>query len=206
MTESRLYVAHRLACVRVLGPGKRYALWLQGCLKRCPGCVFPQGRSLDSGGFYLDVEVLAQEIMAEPDLRGITVSGGEPFLQVSPLLALLRRLKRASCLDIMIYSGYTLQELLERCDPDINSILELVDILVDGEYRQGENNNSLYKGSDNQVIHFLSERYRPWAEKIRRSRGRPIEFVQEQGELFMVGLPPKNFEQDFLDGITEMEK
>ena len=197
MNEKRLYVAHRLKRTGALGPGQRYALWLQGCKKSCAGCVFPEGRSLDSGGYFISVTDLATEILSQKDIRGITVSGGEPFLQAEGLAALLRNVKAGADLDIMIYSGYTLAELRAKQSEAINEILSLADLLIDGEYREAENNNSLYRGSDNQTIHFLSSRFKAWEEQIINHKGRPLEFVRENSELFMVGLPPKNFKQAF---------
>lgn len=203
MNEERLYVAHRLKRTTVLGPGQRYALWLQGCKKNCPGCVFPEGRSLDSGGYFLAVSDLAAEILNQNEIRGITVSGGEPFLQAEALANLLRKLKNAADLDIMIYSGYTLAELQAMKNEAINEILSLADLLIDGEYREEENTNSLYRGSDNQTIHFLSSRFKAWEEQIKNHKSRPLEFVREKDALFMVGLPPKNFKHAF---FTKAEK
>lgn len=201
-----LYVAHEQAATRVLGPGVRYAIWLQGCLKNCPGCIFPEGRSTAKNGHYVQVPDLLARIAASPGLRGITVSGGEPFLQARALRHLFAALRRAASLDIMIYSGYTIEELRARGDEDINAVLGLADLLIDGEYVEELNNNSLYRGSDNQRIHFLTPRYLPWRERILGSKNRDIEFVQSGDGLFMAGLPPKNFRQNFYNALSRREK
>ena len=193
-----IYVSHREPLTQVLGPGRRYALWVQGCKKRCPGCVFPEGQPLDTGGEWISAEKIWNEIQAVENLTGITISGGEPFLQAPALAELVKLLRQNSNLDVMIFSGYTLAELQARNDEATNFLLANVDILVDGDYREELNTGSIYRGSDNQTIHFLSPKYLPFKEKILRTKNRSLEFVcRKDGELFMIGIPAKNFERDF---------
>ncbi len=193
-----IYVSHREPLTQVLGPGRRYALWVQGCKKRCPGCVFPEGQPLDTGGEWISAEKIWNEIQAVENLTGITISGGEPFLQAPALAELVKLLRQNSNLDVMIFSGYTLAELQARNDEATNFLLANVDILVDGDYREELNTGSIYRGSDNQTIHFLSPKYLPFKEKILQTKNRSLEFVcRKDGELFMIGIPAKNFERDF---------
>ena len=202
----KLYVSHREPCTKVLGPGQRYALWLQGCKKRCLGCVFPAGQPLNTGGEWFSVEEIFLEIQAVENLTGITISGGEPFLQAEGVAKLVEMLRQNSTLDIMIYSGYTIEELKARNDAAINFLLGNVDILIDGEYCEDLNNNSIYRGSDNQRIHFLSPKYLPFKEKILRTKNRSVEFVcRDDGELFMIGVPAKNFGKDFIDKLEALK-
>lgn len=201
-----LYVSHRETSTEVLGPGKRYALWLQGCKKRCKGCVFPEGQPLDSGGEWLAVEKIFQEIQAAKNLTGITISGGEPFLQVAALAKLIKLLRQNSNLDVMIYSGYTIDELKARHDAPTDFLLSNIDILIDGEYIEELNTNSIYRGSDNQNIHFLSKKYLPFKEKILQTKNRSIEFVcRNNDELFMIGVPAKNFSKDFFSKLEVLK-
>jgi len=199
-----LYVSHREPSTKVLGPGNRYALWLQGCKKRCPNCIFPEGQPLNRGGEWLSVEKIWSEIKAVPDLTGITVSGGEPFLQTTALARLVKFLRDESDLDMMIFTGYTLSELQSRPDKATAFILGNIDILVDGDYREELNTDSIYRGSDNQVVHFLSPKYLPFEDLIARTKNRSLEFVyRKNSELFMVGIPPKDFEKKFLRNILK---
>lgn len=78
--------------VRVLGPGVRYALWVQGCPRRCPGCVAENAWDPD-GGERIPVDALAVEIVLS-GAEGLTVSGGEPFLQAEALAELLEKVKK----------------------------------------------------------------------------------------------------------------
>lgn len=92
------------------------------------------------------------EIMSNPNLRGVTFSGGEPFEQPAPLAALGRMCKDTG-LTLMSYSGYTLEELKAKDDPDTDELLDLLDILVDGRYEQDLRDLTLlYRGSSNQRV------------------------------------------------------
>lgn len=201
-TACRLYLAHEQGSTRVLGPGLRYAIWLQGCLKNCPGCIFPAGRSTRENGYFVSIGELLARICAQQNLTGLTVSGGEPFLQARGLKALFAAIRQKTSLDIIIYSGYKLEELQARDDEAIQAVLALSDLLIDGEYVEELNNNSLYRGSDNQRVHFLSSRYLPWRERILKSKNRDIEFVQGKDGLFMIGLPPRDFRENFYKAIS----
>ena len=192
-----LYVNHREPQTKVLGPGIRYALWLQGCKKRCPGCLYPEGRPLYQNGYWLDSQIIIDEIKQQPKLTGITISGGEPFLQAEELAGLIKLLKEETALDIMLYSGYTMEELKAKNDFFINYILEHSDLLIDGEYIEELNTNKIYRGSDNQVIHFLSPKYKAFKTIMEKTENRSVEFVYKNDELFIVGIPAKDFEQSF---------
>ena len=110
----------------VLGPGRRYVLWTQGCLRRCQGCITPESRPLD-GGVDIDIDALAYDIVSRPNIDGLTVSGGEPFLQakgVGRLLELVHNERPE--MTVIVYTGYQQEELdivpdadalLHRCCP-----------------------------------------------------------------------------------------
>lgn len=202
-----LYLSHWERETKVLGPGRRYALWVQGCKKRCPGCVFPEGQPINKNGVWKHVEEIAIDILSTPNLRGLTISGGEPFLQATALLKLVTLIGDKSKLDIMVYSGYTLEELRQQHDVAVDGLLSQIDILVDGEYIEELNHNTAYRGSDNQRLHFLSAKYRPFQTMMEQAKNRSIEFVcRENGELFMIGLPAKNFRNDFMAMAASVNK
>lgn len=81
-----------LSKTRSLGPGKRFAIWMQGCAKRCKGCINPEGQDLQ-GGYETDVKKLTDKILENDDITGITISGGEPFLQYEELSYMIRKIK-----------------------------------------------------------------------------------------------------------------
>lgn len=184
------YISHYAMRTEVLGPGARFAVWFQGCAKNCPGCINPEGREI-GGGAYLSVDALMQKIRATSDLTGVTVSGGEPFLQADELRELIRRIKAETCLDVMLYSGYRFEELTTQYGPEF---FEQIDIFIDGEYIESLNHNSMYRGSDNQRMFFFTPKYRQYAERWLQATKRDIafEYTEENGLIF-IGIPPKDF-------------
>ena len=99
-----------IAKTSVLGPGKRCAIWMQGCNKRCKGCINPEGQDL-KGGYEISINTLLDKIFSFDEITGVTISGGEPFIQYNELLNLINGIKKSSDLDVMLYSGYTLEEI-----------------------------------------------------------------------------------------------
>ena len=194
------YISHFTEETTVLGPGQRFVVWFQGCIKRCESCINPEGQKIGTGTF-VTVEDLIKRIKGRGSITGVTISGGEPFLQAQELIMLVKRIKNETDLDIMLYSGYSFEELLPQYGVEF---FQLVDIFIDGEYIDNLNNGTLYRGSDNQQIYFFTEKYKPFAEKIIHSKNRSFEFAcNEDNELFLIGLPPKGFYYNLLKQITE---
>lgn len=171
-----------------LGPGKRFAFWLQGCPFSCPGCVAPSFLPIIPAHQFT-IEQLLSLIAPVDGCEGITISGGEPMLQAEALAALLKIIHSQLDLSIIIYSGYYLNELkrLAVHKPAISQILGLVDVLIDGRYEHSQNDSRGLRGSANQTIHFLTERYaRPLFERQKRTLEiHPL----PAGNKLMVGLP-----------------
>ena len=133
------------------GPGFRYVVFVQGCPHRCPGCHNPESHDFD-GGYDITVGEVFEQIMANPNLRGVTFSGGEPFEQTEALLELAHLVKGAG-LTLMSYTGYTLEELEARHAAATDELLSLLDILVDGRFVESLRNLTLiYRGSENQRV------------------------------------------------------
>lgn len=147
------------------GPGLRLAVFVQGCTHNCPGCHNPQTHPLD-GGRLMEAEEILRIFLADPLLSGITFSGGEPFLQPEPLVWLARKVHEAHK-NVVAYSGYTCEELLEKGekDPHVAELLEETDYLVDGPYVERLRDLELeFRGSSNQ--RFLD---RKAMEALRRA-------------------------------------
>ncbi len=135
------------------GPGIRFALFVQGCPRSCPGCQNPDSQD-PQGGVYMTIPEILEYLDALPSIDGVTFSGGEPFMQPSPMAELGRKIKERGY-HLITYTGYTFEELLkesESCTP-IHELLRVTDVLVDGPYRQEEQQIGLdYKGSKNQRL------------------------------------------------------
>ena len=135
------------------GPGLRYTVFVQGCPHHCPGCHNPQTHD-PLGGYVADSDDLIAAMREDPLISGLTLSGGEPFCQAEALLPLARA-ARAAGLDVIAYSGYTLEQLLALAEkePPVLQLLRLTDTLIDGPYREAERDLSLsFRGSANQRI------------------------------------------------------
>src|SRR4051812_43260904 len=110
--ETRLRVAQVVPCTEAEGPGRRFALWLQGCPLRCPGCCNPQMLPFE-GGEDLPVSALVQQIIDAAErqgVEGISLLGGEPTAQAEGASFLATQVRKSG-LSVMVYSGFTLEEL-----------------------------------------------------------------------------------------------
>lgn len=118
------------------GPGVRFVVFTQGCPHGCPACHSPQTHD-PAGGYETTADeliaTLARDAGENPLLTGVTISGGEPFLHAAELLPFARAV-RARGLDLWIYTGYTLEELLARGDAGELALLAEADALVDGRF------------------------------------------------------------------------
>ncbi|MDE6953121.1 MAG: anaerobic ribonucleoside-triphosphate reductase activating protein [Erysipelotrichales bacterium] len=132
------------------GPGLRYSVFTQGCPHHCQGCHNPKSHDIQ-GGYDQDTNDILKEIDKNPLLDGVTLSGGEPFMQCIPLIDFVRKLKERK-LHIIIYSGFTYEEILTLGD-GAKELLSLCDILVDGRFELSLRSLALlYRGSSNQRI------------------------------------------------------
>lgn len=149
-------IANTISDSIVDGPGLRFTVFTQGCPHRCPGCHNPETHD-PAGGREAGVEELFALIRADPLLRGLTLSGGDPFLQAEECAA-LARLAREKGLDVWIYTGYTYEELAAAGDPAWDKLLACTDVLVDGPFLQAQKSYAaLFRGSANQRLIDMNE-------------------------------------------------
>jgi anaerobic ribonucleoside-triphosphate reductase activating protein len=188
MPELTLQVAQIVPCTEAEGPGKRFALWFQGCPLRCPGCCNPEFIPFAGGKAMglTNVIALLDETRGQ-GIEGITLLGGEPLAH-APGSAALTEAARERGLSVMVFSGYALEEIRAKHDPDVDAILSRTDILVDGPYvRELPDTIRRWIGSTNQRIHFLSDRYRAddpcWCER------NTLEIRVRGGEVSVNGFP-----------------
>lgn len=154
----QLRIAQVIPDTEAEGPGRRFALWVQGCTIRCPGCCNPEMFAADKGRVCDSAELAAQALAIE-GLEGVSILGGEPGEQAEAVADFCERV-RAGGLSVMVYSGYTLAQL--RARPGADRLLQTIDLLVDGRYEQSlPESKRRWLGSTNQVLHFLSDRYAP---------------------------------------------
>ena len=188
-----LNMASRLACTEAEGPGRRAALWVQGCNKRCRGCCNPAylqlaERQLVSASSILD---WLENAHRAHNLEGVTFLGGEPMLQAQGL-AVVAEGAQSLGLSVMVFSGYTKNELDVLQLPGSIQLLQYTDVLVDGPYDANLPEHSRrWAGSTNQQFHYLTARYDDRIE-IDGEVERVLEIrLRADGSMFINGWPEK---------------
>ena len=166
MTDAQLtqtmQIAQVVACTEAEGPGKRFAVWFQGCPLRCPGCCNPEFlpfRGGQSNRRRRNGRADRRERGKKRASRGSRFSEANrsPTQRVGVALA---RIAKEMSLSVMVFSGYTIEELRGRREPEVAELIALTDILVDGPYdRDRPDTERRWIGSTNQRIHFLTDRY-----------------------------------------------
>ncbi|GHV72627.1 anaerobic ribonucleoside-triphosphate reductase-activating protein [Bacteroidia bacterium] len=170
---------------RALGPGLRCIIWVQGCPFNCVGCTSPEGRSMKDN-ILIEVDKLAENIINNKAIQGITISGGEPFRQAAQLVKLIKRINKPE-LDLIIYTGYTVDKLNWQAAKDL---LALTDVLIDGQYVDELNDNKGLRGSSNQKIHFLTERLKQYKDLFENGT-RNVEVIVSDSYKKIIGVPNK---------------
>lgn len=172
------------------GPGRRWALWVQGCSIRCAGCCNPEMFD-HRGGAPIALDELARQIAVARarGVDGVTFLGGEPFEQADAL-AVLARGARALGMTVMVFSGYTLDQLRGRAGAA--ELLASTDLLVDGPYDRTRPEppppvGRRWIGSANQVMHHLTAAYAPDDPALRAPN--TIEIRLSGGALQVNGWP-----------------
>lgn len=134
------------------GEGLRFTIFVQGCPHHCDGCHNPTTHDFN-GGKIVDTDELFDTFKNNVLLSGVTFSGGEPMCQAKPLLDLARRIRTETDMNITIFTGYTLEELINKNDPIINELLSLTYMLIDGKFDIDKRDLTLtFRGSSNQRL------------------------------------------------------
>ena len=140
------------------GKGIRMTVFVQGCTHACKGCHNPGTWKLD-GGEVKDISFITDLAEKDPLLDGLTLSGGEPFLQPAPLYEIAKWCHSRK-LNVWCYSGYTYEQLTEmaKSDDDIKNLLGEIDVLVDGPFIEDQKDLMLvFRGSRNQRVIDLNK-------------------------------------------------
>lgn len=171
--------------VTTLGPGNRVGIWTSGCNRRCPGCISPELQQFENGRAMCtdEIMVIINSLSELPD--GFTISGGEPFSDPAALHLLLDALCQISD-DIIIFTGFTYEELRSACDDDIDADLTLCAVLVDGPYIEELNDGKGLRGSSNQrclifknPVHYFGIEFEP----------RELQSVRYGKNFLTIGIP-----------------
>ncbi|HKA07093.1 MAG TPA: 4Fe-4S single cluster domain-containing protein [Gemmataceae bacterium] len=190
MPEITLQVAQIIPCTEAEGPGRRFALWFQGCPLRCAGCCNPEFLPFEGGESMALADILHQiDAARDEGIEGITLLGGEPLAHAAGAADLVVTVRDRG-LTVMVFTGYTFEQARAMSNPDVDRLLAHTDILVDGPYvRELPDRSRRWIGSTNQGIHFLSDRYRAddpcWRER------NTLEIRVRGAEVSVNGFPAK---------------
>lgn len=179
-------IARIAAPVTTLGPGRRVALWVQGCTLGCTGCASRDTWS-DRAGSDVPVEEVTRRLVDAVDahsLQGVTITGGEPLQQATAVTAVLRGVTtRRPALDVLLFTGYPPTVARSRGA----GVLDRCDVVVAGPYRPGTTGAHPLLASDNQELLVLTERGRRRLAQLPVRR--PLQVTAHDGDLYVVGLP-----------------
>lgn len=137
--------------VTTLGPGRRLGIWFQGCSLRCEGCI-----SVDTWATaktLIPIEQLMTKLSSYlPLIDGITISGGEPFDQFEALLAIVVQLRERTKVDILVYTGYGVEDITDQ----LQQIKPYIDVLISDPFQRQSSQTLRLRGSDNQRLHCFT--------------------------------------------------
>lgn len=182
-----MLIARVISPIHSLGPGERVGIWVQGCSKKCKGCISEELQVFDeSKDIPVDVliSIVKQEAIRSKCER-LTISGGDPFEQPEELRGFLEGV-RNTFKDILAYTGFTFDEiksskLAEQC-------LGFIDVLIEGKYVEAENKgNSRLYGSDNQKVIFLNNSFQEDYEKYEKDNHSLETFIHKD-KVITVGI------------------
>lgn len=193
-------VARILYPVEVLGPGRRVGIWVAGCEHYCEKCSNPELWS-KRPEYEIEVQTLVDVIrqsIPSNQIDGFVITGGDPFYQAEELAELLPALKQLAD-DILVYTGFTYEELLSSDNEAVESCLGNISVLVDGPYIDALNDGSLLRGSSNQRIIFLNEdikpKYQAYFDTYHENK---IQNFSVEGGVVSVGIHKRDFSDDIV--------
>lgn len=182
-----------LASVRLYteseGPGKRMAIWCQGCHKRCRNCCNVEMQELRKNMIVdtKDIIELIKKSVSDNSIEGVSFIGGEPMLQAEGF-AQVAKWCQENGLSVLVFTGYLYSEIKEMNNQHINKLLENTDLLVDGPYvDEMYDDERDWVGSKNQKVIFLSDRYPKDVEFI--SNKHSMEILVSEKNILVNGWP-----------------
>lgn len=188
--------------IEALGPGKRIGIWVVGCNRACVGCSNPELWSTEK---RIPVPVYAilhsiESICGDNQVDGFTITGGEPMLQAKELDELVSGLQQINQ-DILVFSGFTFEELAEN--EETVSVLEKAAVLVDGPYIERENRQFVLRGSANQRILLLNPEFEDRYVQYLNQQHSKIQNLHFHDMTVSVGIHSSGFAKDITKRLLE---
>ncbi|MCV3296763.1 MAG: anaerobic ribonucleoside-triphosphate reductase activating protein [Oenococcus sp.] len=149
------YIASYKPFNMVDGEGVRCSLYVSGCLFNCPGCYNAVAQNFHYGHPYTqELEDQIVKDMSQPYVQGLTLLGGEPFLNTGVTIKICKRIRKefGHDRDIWSWTGYKWDELMQESDDKLE-LLSYLDMLIDGRFLESQKDLTLqFRGSANQRI------------------------------------------------------
>ena len=181
----KLRVYKFLEKTKVEGPYTRFCIWVQGCSRHCDGCYATQTWYKNKGSLY-EIDTLFEKIKKQKGIEGITFLGGEPFEQAESLSVLAKKCREIN-LGVMTFTGSTYEELKNKNDIHINSLIDNTDLLIDGAFQKENLDYSrAWVGSSNQRYLFLTDRYS--IKDVENAKNKVEIHFEKSGKIFMNGM------------------
>lgn len=177
--------------VTTLGPGRRLGIWFQGCSLRCEGCI-----SVDTWATaktLIPIEQLMMKLSSYlPLIDGITISGGEPFDQFEALLAIVVQLRERTKVDILVYTGYGVEDITDQ----LQQIKPYIDVLISDPFQRQSSQTLRLRGSDNQRLHcFTSQAVEKFAyyQQTVTTKDKVLDVMFDaEGVVWFAGIPRRD--------------
>lgn len=184
-TEKKFSLGRIYYPVKTLGPGNRVGIWMNGCNRGCAGCISPELQHYDASKEITVKELMLMIHRIQYPIEGFTISGGEPFYNPDALNEIVQSLADV-CDDILIYTGYTIEELRLQENEAINTVLNTCAALIDGSYIKELNDNRGLRGSSNQkcLIFKYQDKY-----KGIEIADRALQNVMYGNKVLTIGIP-----------------
>ncbi|NLC07280.1 MAG: radical SAM protein [Syntrophomonadaceae bacterium] len=181
--------------VLTLGVGRRVGIWTLGCPHACPACANPELWQPDQHRDLPVPEIMQMISAIKQRIDGVTITGGEPFVQIPDLEELVTAIRSTLTQDIMIYTGFTLSALRQMADERVNNILNQIAVLIDGPYVDEQNDGLGLRGSNNQKVHIFNPLFEDRRSALEQGT-RQVQNIFYGHSVFSIGIPPRNFREN----------
>ena len=189
-----LNVAMKIKSSKANGPGNRAVIWVQGCTIGCRGCYNSFTHPHEAKEMILSSD-LAKWIASIDNIDGVTFSGGEPFEQAAAIDEVLSNLHKMgrNDLTVFIFTGYDYEYLINSEEQSIAKLLSKTDILSAGVFDFTKKSDELlWRGSDNQQLIYLSDRYSSSDESFWLNHSPLEEISFHDGNMIFTGFKGKS--------------
>lgn len=197
-----LNVAKTVRTTSALGLGRRAAIWLQGCLLHCQGCISPEWIP-DIPARQVSPEELAEQLLLNPEIQGVSVSGGEPMLQAAGLARMIRYARARRELDVICFTGCSYAALKAfPTGTGVQAFLEEIDLLIDGPFIKDLSLDIGLRGSTNQRFIKLSDRFK---DIDFENSPRRLELIIQGDQAFLIGIPPRSLQESLVNKLSNLD-